>query len=76
VNLGDAILALVDLGLLPVIALAALLGLAVGLYRRFRDDGGGELYMPRNEDGSIDWESVQYHDWQESIRNNYYGDRG
>ena len=40
-NLGDAIMALTDLGVLPVLTLAAVVSLAIQLYRRFRNGGGG-----------------------------------
>lgn len=35
-DLADAILALTDLGVLPVITIAAVIGIAGLLYRRFR----------------------------------------
>ncbi len=50
-NLGDAISALVDLGLLPVLALAVVIGLAVNLYRRFRSGGGSYSGPGYNEPG-------------------------
>ena len=37
----DVIQTLSDLGVLPVILLAAVIGMAVNLYRRFRSGGGG-----------------------------------
>ena len=60
-SLGDAVLALTDLGLLPVLTLAAVIGLAVQLYRRFRS-GGGPVSGPHYDQPGI-WTEQDYYDF-------------
>ena len=60
-SLGDAILALTDLGLLPVLTLAAVIGLALQLYRRFRN-GGGSVAGPHYDQPGA-WTEEDYYDF-------------
>ena len=61
-SLLDAIRALNDLGILAVIPLGALIGLSVGLYRRFRS-GGGAYYGPGYREPGHTWTEQDYYDF-------------
>jgi hypothetical protein len=70
VSLGDAILLLTDIGVLPVLTLAAVIGLAVQLYRRFRN-GGGIVPGPHYDQPGV-WTEQDYYDF--AMRRGQYED--
>ena len=61
-NVSDAIAVLTDLGVLPVIMLAALIVLAAKLYQRFRYGGGSYSGPGYNEPGHT-WTEQDYYEF-------------
>ncbi len=68
--LQDAISALTQLGVFPVIALVAVISLAVNLYRRFRNGGSGAYGASYDHPGA--WTEDDYYNF--AMRPGQYDD--